>query len=125
MLVVNGSDARLVYSPQFFSSAYSVYGEGAIFAIVAHVYGHAINETTAAKWLKPAWAPELRADAWAGCALAKSDLNESALIAGLAALSMYRAPAHPGWNIRLPVVRAGFTQCGGDAAKFDGLTRKK
>ena len=104
MLVLNESQAKLVYSPAFFSSAYGQYGEGAILAIVAHVYGHAMADTTPAAWVKRSWSPELRADAWAGCALAKLALSPNDLKSAYSALTIYRSAS-------LPVVRAGYAQC--------------
>jgi hypothetical protein len=78
-----------------------------------------MGETTPAPWIKPAWTQALRADAWAGCALAKIDLSQDDLAEALKAVSTYPAPSHPSWTIRLPVWRVGYTQCGGDASKFD------
>src|SRR5579863_2680042 len=119
MLIVSNGDAKIVYSPQFFTVAYDKYGEGAILAVLAHEYGHAMGETTPVAWVKPAWSQELRADAWAGCALAKMDLSEANLAAALKAVSTYPAPSHPAWDLRLPVWRIGYAQCGGDSARFD------
>jgi hypothetical protein len=31
----------------------------------------------------------------------------------LAALAEYPSPSHPSWNLRLPTIRTGYTQCGG------------
>jgi hypothetical protein len=119
MLIVDNGDAKIVYSPQFFATAYDKYGQGAIFAVLAHEYGHAMGETTPAAWIKPAWTQALRADGWAGCALAKIDLSPNDLAEGLQAVSTYPAPSHPSWTVRLPAWRVGYTQCGGDGAKFD------
>jgi hypothetical protein len=118
MLTVAGGDAKLVYSPQFFTSVYNGYGEGAILAIIAHEYGHAMDETTPVAWLKRSWTPELRADAWAGCALAKMNLSSKSLAEALTAVSKYPSPAHPSWTLRLPAWRLGYTQCGGDGSKI-------
>lgn len=126
MLIVTGSDAKIVYSPKFFSALYNSYGDAAIMAVIAHEYGHAIDETTPSTWLDRKWTPELRADAWAGCALAKVNLNANSLTAALTALSKYPSPAHPGWARRLPALRRGYTHCGGDGSTFDsGATIKR
>ncbi len=119
MLVVTSGEAKIVYSPQFFTTVYEKYGDGAIIAIIAHELGHAIEETTPAAWMKRGWTPELRGDAWAGCALAKVTLSGRRLEAALTALSMNPSPAHPGWPQRIPALRLGYTQCGGDGLKFD------
>ena len=119
MLVVGNGDAKIVYAPQFFTSVYESYGDGAIVALIAHELGHAVDETAPAAWMKRSWPPELRADAWAGCALGKVALSARGLEAALTAVSKYPAPSHPGWPERLPALRLGFTQCGGDGATFD------
>ena len=120
MLIVDAGQAKLVYSPQFFAAAYDKFGDAGILAIVAHELGHALDDTLGAAWIKSSWTPELRADAWAGCVLAK--LDPATL--GLGALSRYPAAAGPGWNVRLPVLRDGYLQCGGAAAKFDAQNQR-
>jgi hypothetical protein len=123
MLEVTADQAKFVYAPQFFTAVYDKYGDGAIIAIIAHEYGHALAETVAAPWMKSAWTGELRADAWAGCALAKSDLSSNDLAEALTAVSKYPPLADPGaqlsWSLRLPALRLGYTHCGGDGSKFD------
>jgi hypothetical protein len=49
-------------------------------------------------------------------------LSPQSLDVSLQALAKYPSPAHPAWAVRLPVLRTGFAQCGGDASRFD---RKK
>jgi len=120
MLIVTPDQAKFVYAPQFFATVYDRYGDGAIIAIIAHEYGHALAETVAAPWMKSDWPEELRADAWAGCALAKSDLNSNDLADALTAVSKYPPVAHqPGWSLRQPALRLGYVHCGGDGSKFD------
>jgi hypothetical protein len=123
MLVANGAQAKLVYSPQFFATAHEGFGDAGIIAIVAHEFGHALDDTMGAAWIQSNWTPELRADSWAGCVLEKSGLREE-MIAALGALEKYPSPAHPNWSLRLPVIRAGYGKCGGDASTFDGGKRK-
>ena len=122
MLVNDAGQAKLVYSPQFLSAAYASSGDAGIVAIMAHEVGHALDATMGAVWIKKSWTAELRADAWAGCILARLDPSPGTLQPSLSVLSKYPSPSHPGWNLRLPVIRAGYTQCGGTASKFD--TRK-
>lgn len=120
MLVVSGEgQAKLVYAPQFFTKVDETYGDGAIVGLLAHVYGHALDETTPVTWINRGWAPEVRADVWAGCALRKENLSARSLGEALTALAKYPSPAHPGWSQRLPAVRLGYTHCGGDGAVFD------
>jgi hypothetical protein len=125
MLVVTADQAKFVYAPQFFAAVYDKYGDGAIIAIVAHLYGHALNEVHPASWMKSDWTPELRADAWAGCALAKSDLSANDLVDAFAALSKYPPAAQSSWPPRVPALRLGYTHCGGDGSKFDVASRRQ
>jgi hypothetical protein len=119
MLTADRDGAKLVYAPQFFATVYGKYGEPGIMALVAHVYGHAIDEVTQSTWLPANWNPELRADAWAGCMLAKSGLPANGVTEALAALTMYPPPSQTVWSRRIPAVRLGFTHCGGETATFD------
>lgn len=117
MLIVTQNDAKVVYNPQFFQTVYDTFGEGAIIAVLAHEFGHALDEVFPGKFGKGG-TPELRADAWAGCALARADLKPVALGQALSALSKYPSPAHPEWPVRLAALKLGFTQCAGDASKL-------
>jgi hypothetical protein len=124
MLVVTADQAKFVYAPQFFQTVYDNYGDGAIIAIIAHEFGHALDEIYPARF-RNAGTPELRADAWAGCALARVDLSSNDLAEALTAVAKYPSPAHPGWALRLPALRLGYTQCGGDGLRFDTGGRSK
>ena len=115
MLVASSGQAKFVYAPQFFTTAYETYGDGAIIALIAHELGHALDDTLGARWVKKEWSPELRADSWAGCLMAKAGLASGELEAAFAALAKYPPPSQPAWNLRLPALRAGYTQCGGEA----------
>jgi hypothetical protein len=118
MLVVTPDQAKFVYAPKFFQTVYDNYGDGAIIAIIAHEFGHALDEIYPARF-KNSGTPELRADAWAGCALARIALTSNELTETLTGVSKYPSPAHPNWSLRLPAFRLGYTQCGGDGSKFD------
>jgi hypothetical protein len=117
MLIVDRSQAKLVYSPSFFASVHDSLGDPGIIGIIAHEFGHALDDALGAAWIESSWTPELRADAWAGCTLAKSDLSASDRETAFTALAKYPSPGHPGWNLRLPAIRAGYTACGGAASK--------
>jgi hypothetical protein len=129
ILIADAGQAKLVYSPQFFGAAFDSFGDAGIIAIIAHELGHALDDTLGAAWIKSSWTPELRADAWAGCLLARldpakpdpprPDSGPGGLQQSLSALSKYSAPSQPGWNLRLPILRAGYIQCGGAGTKFD------
>jgi len=119
MLIADAGQGKLAYSPQFFAMVSDAYGDTGIIAIIAHELGHALDDSLGAAWIKSSWTPELRADSWAGCALARSTLSPKDLELALNALAKYPSPSHPAWSARLPVVRTGYTSCGGDASKFD------
>jgi hypothetical protein len=121
MLIVTPDQAKFVYAPLFFQTVYDNYGDGAVIAVIAHEFGHALDEIYPAKF-GAAGMPELRADAWAGCALARVNLSSTGLAEALIALSKYPSPAHPAWSLRLQALRLGYTKCGGDGSKFDGKT---
>jgi hypothetical protein len=71
MLIGSGGQMKLVYKPAFFTSVYETYGDGGILSLIAHEVGHAIDAAAPANWMKTNWSLELRADAWAGCAMAR------------------------------------------------------
>ena len=121
MLLVSADGGKMAYSPEFFASAYGKYGETGIIALIAHVYGHAIDETTESHWIPSNWNPELRADAWAGCVMAMT--APTGINSALAALSAYPPSARAAWSQRLPAVKLGYTHCGGETAKFDAAAR--
>lgn len=123
MLVVTADQAKFVYAPQFFSAVYDKYGDGAIIAIIAHEYGHALDETSPAPWMNKGLTPELRADAWAGCALAKSDLSSNDLAEALAAVAKYPPSAGASWALRVPALRLGYVHCGGNGSKLDSAVK--
>jgi hypothetical protein len=119
MLIADSGQAKLVYSPHFFAAAFESFGDSGIVAIMAHEVGHALDATMGAAWIKKSWTPELRADAWGGCILARMGPGPSGLGPSLTALARYPSAAHPGWNLRLQALRTGYTECGGDAPTFD------
>ncbi|HTR37704.1 MAG TPA: hypothetical protein VMH80_17475 [Bryobacteraceae bacterium] len=115
-LVLTSGQAKLVYAPQFFADVYMGFGDAGIMAVMAHEVGHALDDTLGAAWIDKRWTPELRADAWAGCTLAKSNLSPPEMHAALGALAKYPSPKHPAWNLRLPAIRSGYSHCGGAAS---------
>jgi len=124
MLVVTPDQAKFVYAPQFFQTVYDNYGDGAVIAMIAHEFGHALDDIYPGRFGRGG-TPELRADAWAGCTIAKLDLSPNGLGETLTAVSKYPSPAHPGWPLRLVALRLGYTQCGGDGPKFDNAARRR
>ncbi len=124
MLTADKDSAKLLYAPQFFATVYGKYGEEGILALVAHVYGHAIDEVTQQTWIPANLNPELRADAWAGCILAKGSLPPTGLTSALGALAIYPPPSQAVWGKRLPAVRLGFTHCGGVTSAFEAASSR-
>jgi hypothetical protein len=124
MLVVTPDQAKFVYAPQFFQTLYDGYGDGALIAVIGHEYGHALDEIYPARF-RSAGAPELRADAWAACALARTGLSANELAETLAAVAKYPSSAHPSWALRAPAMRLGYTTCGGEGSKFDTAASRK
>ena len=106
--------SKIAYSPGFVSSLQTNFGPIATLGIFAHGLEHHLDATgTKAAWMKEAWDAELRADAWAGCAMAKAELTPSRLQAVLLAMSTYPSSHHPDWSARRPVITEGYTKCGG------------
>jgi len=125
MLIVDAGRAKIVYSPQVFAAVYDRYGDAGIVALLAHPLGHALDDAMGAAWIDKSWTPELRADSWAGCILARNKLGAADVQAALAALAEYPSPSHPKWSLRLPAIRTGYTQCGGTAPFDSGSGKSK
>jgi hypothetical protein len=126
MLIAGADQAKVVYAPQFFSAVYDKYGDAAVIAVLAHEFGHALDEVYPAKWMSNGWNPEMRADGWAGCALARINAGPKDLADALAAVSLYPPPGKSAWPLRLTAMRTGYVYCGGDGSKFDaGNDRSK
>jgi hypothetical protein len=111
--VVPSGQAKIVYSPAFMNEVEARIGGAATFGILAHEVGHVVDGRTQVSWMLDSWSRELRADAWAGCALARAGLSTSELQTALMAVSQYPSATHPAWNLRLPAVATGYSACGG------------
>ena len=119
LLLNDGSKFKIVYKPDFFTTVYEGYGDGGILAILAHAVGHAIDAAAPPAWMKSIQNAELRADAHTGCALAQMKLSPRTVRNGIRVLAKFPSPSHPVWDMRVPALRMGYTQCGGDVAVFD------
>ena len=108
----NGA-AKIVYNPQFLKSIETSIGDGAIFGIFAHETGHVVDGRLNVAWMPASWGRELRADAWAGCALARAALSEDQTTAALRAILQYPSPTHPARDLRVPALALGYQSCGG------------
>jgi len=90
------------------------YGGGATYAtygILAHEFGHHIDLHTTPQWMNTSWSRELKADAWAGCALARSGMGTYEIENTLRAIAAFPSPTHPPWPQRQRAVRLGFRNC--------------
>ena len=123
MLIATNESAKIVYAPQFFQGLYDNYGDGAVIGVLAHEFGHALDELNPGKFGKGP-TPELRADAWAGCTLARTQLTLPGLAEALSGVAKFPTPGGSDVSLRIVALRVGFTQCGGDAAKFDAARVK-
>ena len=119
LVFASPSSMKIVYSPTFFTAVTGQYGDDGLIGVVAHQYGHVIDSVAMGSWMNVAWTTELRADAWAGCALAKIKLKSRSLEQALIAMRRYPAEAKTAWASRVPPLRAGYSQCGGATRDFD------
>ena len=104
---------KIAYSADFMNWVASQHGGGATFGILAHEFGHHLDLHTTPPWMNTAWSRELKADAWAGCALAAAGIGTTAIENALTAIAAYPARSHPAWPMRHRAVRTGFVSCGG------------
>lgn len=118
MLMVHRGQAKIVYQPQFITGIYDRFGDAGVSAVMAHEIGHALDDSLGAPWVDKRWTPELRADGWAGCVLAKNNLSAHDVRSALAALEASPPLSSGPWELRLQAIRTGYTQCGGAAANF-------
>ena len=126
-LATEGRASKIAYSPAFVDTVARLYGPGATLGIFAHEIGHHVDANSPAPaWMAARWGSELRADAWAGCALAKVGGKATDMRAAVQALATYPSAGHPPWAERAVVLQTGYRSCGGtpiaelDAGKNDG-----
>ncbi len=106
--------SKITYNPKFLASIQADLGPAGTLGVFAHELGHHLEKTANhPSWMETVWDSELRADAWASCALAKVELRPSAVQAAVRALSTYPAATHPEWAARADVLRKGYASCGG------------
>lgn len=114
ILAQPGLTSVVHYSPDFMNTLETGFGTGAAFGVLAHELGHHIDlNTPKPAWFDSAWGRELRADAFAGCALARAGLEPDVLARAMAAMMRFPSPSHPGADLRIPAVRRGWHECGG------------
>ena len=107
---------KIVYNAAFLEGAVKAYGLGASLGILAHEVGHHVDAIVPPPpWMNADWSPELRADAWAGCELARAGNKPPEIKAALQAIAMSPSPSHPAWSVRAEALQKGFSGCGGGA----------
>ena len=105
---------KIVYNAAFLEGAVKAYGPGASLGILAHEVGHHVDTIVPPPpWMNADWSPELRADAWAGCQLARTGNKPAEIKAALQAIAMSPSPSHPAWSVRAEALQRGFAGCGG------------
>ena len=112
-MAVGPGQTKISYNPNFMNRVAYQYGNGASFGILAHEFGHHIDFHTTPPWMNNSWGRELKADAWAGCALAKVGARTEQIKRSLVAIAQYPSQSHPSWPLRHQAIQTGFTQCGG------------
>jgi hypothetical protein len=104
--------ALIVYSARFLNLLDQEFGAGASFGVLAHEVGHHL---TASGHLRREfdhpWDEELRADYFAGCALAGAGRSFKDLEVAFKALAKVASPTHPASGDRNPKVKAGYQDC--------------
>ena len=123
--VIGRQVTKIAYNPTFMNQIAIKYGPGATFGILAHEFGHHIDLNTTAPWMNTAWSRELKADAWAGCALARAGILPNQIQNSLRAIAAYPSHSHPGWQQRHVAVRQGFESCGGRWAKQFNIGQRR
>lgn len=126
---VGNGNSKIVYSQAFLDRVRSVYGPDASFGVLAHEFGHHVDQTgSPVAWMDPSWNVETRADAWAGCALARAGLKTEGLKRALLVVSSPGNDRDPIWDVRWSALRQGYGGCGGGlkqaSAKFEPSSAK-
>lgn len=106
--------SKIAFSANFMNGVYNAFGAYAGYGVFAHEIGHHIDlNSSFPAQMSTSWSKELRADAWAGCALAKLNLPASGLLESLRVIAAYPSQTHPAWPMRWPAVEFGYKSCGG------------
>lgn len=110
---IGWGQTKIGYASGFMNHVAQRFGFGATFGILAHEFGHHIDFHTTPVWMNNSWSRELKADSWAGCALARANVGTDQIQNALRAIAAYPSPSHPGWPQRIQAVQSGFVACGG------------
>ena len=116
-MAVGPLQTKIGYNPGFMNEVLVRFGPGATIGIIAHEFGHHIDFHSTPAWMNNSWSRELKADAWAGCALARVGIPTSQMENALRAIASYPSFSHPGWPQRLQAFRSGYVSCDGSWSK--------
>lgn len=106
--------AKVIYSREFVDTVTQQYGAEALVGILGHAFGHYLDiAANPPRWMDNSLTTELRADALAGCVLAKGAYEKEPLEKALQALADYPAPLSPQWSARVGAIQKGYESCGG------------
>lgn len=104
--------ALIVYSARFLNLLDKEFGAGASFGVLAHEVGHHLTASGNLRGeFDHPWDEELRADYFAGCALAGAGRSIRDLEIAFKALAKVASPTHPASGDRNPKVKEGFDYC--------------
>ena len=104
--------ALIVYSARFLNLLDKEFGAGASFGVLAHEVGHHLTASGNLRGeFDHPWDEELRADYFAGCALAGAGRSIRDLEIAFKALAKVASPTHPASGDRNPKVKEGFEYC--------------
>lgn len=115
----NGSEAVLSYSELDLAVVRQFIGREAVVGILAHEVGHHLDfldgarkpESCAGDASMVCHLLELTADSYAGCSLAKSNLDVEPLLTFLRIEASLESDSHPAWPERKRAVMSGFERC--------------
>jgi len=105
----------LSYSPRDMNYIASRWGINAVIGTIAHEIGHHFdfNSSPWAARMRTVRHRELRADWFAGCALAKLGIESGSLAKAVQVIGEYPTHGYPDGYSRSNQVQRGYTQCGG------------
>ena len=109
----------IIYNPDFLNQVNVQLGKDAVFGVFAHEIGHHMDLNSGpAAWFDHSWGRELRADAWAGCALARKGFGSQTTRLLLQLIAQTPSHSHPDWSVRIVALEQGYQSCGGQSWPF-------
>ena len=104
--------ALIVYSASFLNFLDEKFGPGASFGVLAHEIGHHLTASGNLRGeFDHPWDEELRADYFAGCAIAQAGQQVKDLEVAFKALAKVASPTHPASPQRNEKARKGYNYC--------------